>query len=178
MSRWRRRYHGLVTRLYGPDRDTTWLTWIGDERVAVGSVPTAATIGRLAGQGVTHVVNCRSGPQTWISQDLAVERAIFGAAAVAHAPMHDHGRPQPPGRWSPAAEFAATVLDADPAARVLVHCQQGRHRSAMLAYAVLRLRGHSPAAATELITTHRTEARLLDAYTTSVERWLTTRAGT
>jgi predicted protein tyrosine phosphatase len=173
---WRRVQHALVTRVYGPDRDTTWLSWIGAERIAIGSVPTAATIGRLAAEGVTHVVNCRAAAQTWLSQDLAVERAVFGAGAVAHAPMWDNGRAQPPRRWSAAAEFAAATLDTRPDARVLIHCQQGRHRSVMLAYAVLRLRGHSPATATTLITTHRLEARLLEPYTTSVERWLRSRA--
>jgi hypothetical protein len=175
MSGWRRRQHALMTRLYGPNRGTTWLSWIGTERIAIGSVPTAATIGRLAAEGVTHVVNCRSTAQTCFSLDLAVERAVFGIGAVAHAPMWDNGRAQPPRRWSLAAEFAATTLDTVPAARVLIHCQQGKHRSVMLAYAVLRLRGHSPAAATDLITAHRLEARLLAPYTTSVERWLANR---
>src|SRR5690349_2115938 len=103
---WRRRYHGWSTRVYGPDPAGVWLTWLGDERVAIGNLPTAATLVRLRDEGVTHVVNCRSVPQTWVSQDLAVERALFGAARVAHTPMWDSGRSQPPRLWSAAARFA------------------------------------------------------------------------
>jgi protein-tyrosine phosphatase len=172
MSGWRQRYHGYSTRLYGPSPHTTWLSWIGDERLAVGSLPTSATLPRLAEHGVTHVVNCRSTPQTWLSQDLAVERALLGPSRVAHAPMWDFGKPQPPRLWSSAAHFAAQVLVDDPAARVLVHCQQGRRRSILLTYAVLRLRGRSRDEATDLIARHRAEAELVDAYTASVERWL------
>lgn len=172
MSGWRRQCHRYSTRLYGPSRNTTWLSWIGDERLAVGSLPTAATLPRLAESGITHIVNCRSIAQTWISQDLAVERALLGPSRVVHAPMWDFGRPQPPRLWSAAANFAAQVLNEEPNARVLVHCQQGRRRSIMLTYAVLRLRGLTPDQATNLISSHRAEARLVDAYTTSVEHWL------
>jgi protein-tyrosine phosphatase len=169
---WRERCHRYSTRLYGPSRHTTWLSWLGDQRIAIGCLPTAATLPRLAESGVTHIVNCRSTTQTWISQDLAAERAMLGSARVVHAPMRDLGQPQPPRLWSAAADFAARVLADDPAAGVLVHCQQGRRRSIMVAYAVLRLRGHDPGQATALITRHRAEAVLVDAYTASVERWL------
>ncbi|HEX6469485.1 MAG TPA: hypothetical protein VF069_10345 [Streptosporangiaceae bacterium] len=168
---WRRRYHDYSTRLYGPGSHT-WLSWLGDERIAVGGLPTGVTLRKLPEQGITHVVNCRATPQTWVSQDLAVERALFGAARVIHAPMWDFGRPQPPRLWSGAARFAARVLTDDPAAHVFVHCQQGRRRSIMLSYAVLRLRGLDSDEAMTLITRHRVEADLLDAYADSVERWL------
>ena len=135
-------------------------------------MPTAATLSRLTEQGVTHVVNCRSVMQTRISQDIAMERALFGPSRVMHAPMWDFGRPQPPRLWAPAASFAAHALTSDPDAAVLIHCQKGRRRSVLLAYAVLRLRGHSPEQATALIKRHRTEAVVVDAYTSSVEDWL------
>jgi protein-tyrosine phosphatase len=177
MSRWRDRCHQYSTRIYGPSQRSAWLNWIGDQRIAIGGVPTAATLPRLPGEGVTHVVNCRSTAQTWISQDLAVERALFGASRVAHAPMWDFGHPQPPRRWSAAARFAAQVLADDPGAGILIHCQQGRRRSIMLTYAVLRLHGHTSGDAAALITQHRTEAQLVGAYTNSVERWLTFQSG-
>jgi protein-tyrosine phosphatase len=172
MNGLRRRCHQYSTRIYGPSKHTTRLSWIGDQRIAIGCLPTAATLPRLLDDGVTHIVNCRSTAQTWLSQDLAAERALLGPSRVAHAPMWDFGHPQPPHLWSAAAQFAAQVLTHDPNARVLVHCQQGRRRSIMLTYAVLRLRGHSPDPATNLISTHRAEAQLVDAYTTSVEQWL------
>jgi protein-tyrosine phosphatase len=172
MSGWRQRFHRYSTRLYGPGPYTTWLSWIGDQRIAIGSVPTASTLPRLVEGGVTHIVNCRSMTQTWLSQDLAVERALLGPSRVVHAPMWDSGRLQPPHLWSTAAYFAARVLTDDPAAGVLIHCQQGRRRSIMVAYAILRLRGHRPDQAAALISRHRTEAQLVELYTTSVERWL------
>ena len=50
--------------------------------------------------------------------------------------------PQPPAVWTAAACFAARVLEDQPRAGVHIHCTAGRRRSAMLAHAVLRLRGH------------------------------------
>jgi hypothetical protein len=84
---------------------------------------------------------------------------VLGADRVALAPMWDHGRAQPPALW-------------DPEARVLVHCQQGRRRSVLVAYAVLRLRGLKPDAAQELILASRGVAHLVPAYRESVEGWL------
>jgi protein-tyrosine phosphatase len=55
---------------------------------------------------------------------------------------------------------------------VLVHCQQGRRRSAMVAYAILRLRGHDPDDAEGLVLDNRAPAVLVPAYKESVERWL------
>src|SRR2546430_16489979 len=135
-----------------------------NERSPMATLPTAVTLLMFYQDGATQVVNCRSTVQPWISQALAVERDKFGPARVVHAPMWDFGHPQPPRLWSAAARFAAQVLTDDPNARVLVHCQQGRRRSIMLTYAVLRLRGHSPDA-TNLISSHRAEAQLVDAYT-------------
>ena len=87
--------------------------------------------------------------------------------------MWDHGRRAAvaPLGARPRA-FAADALDEDPDAGVLVHCQQGRRRSAMVAYAVLRLRGHDPAEAARLVLESRAPARLVPAYRASVEEWL------
>jgi protein-tyrosine phosphatase len=169
---WRAVVHRYSTRLYGPSRSTTSVSWIGDERLAVGNLPTSATLPRLADDGVTHVVNCRSRAQTWLSQDLAMERAVFTPARVVHAPMWDNGRPKPSDRFERAALFAAAALREDPGHRVLIHCQQGRRRSVLVAYAVLRLGGHGPADSAGLLATHRREAELVPAYLDSVEQWL------
>jgi protein-tyrosine phosphatase len=153
------------------------LSWIGAERIAIGGMPATAAIPRLAEQGVTHVVNCRARAQVRWSRDLAAERAAFGPARVAHAPMWDLGRRQQPRLWAGAAGFAARTLDEDPEARVLIHCHRGRRRSAMVAYAVLRLRGRSADEAESLILTYRTGAELVPAYVQSVEQWLAAPAG-
>ncbi|MDH3226091.1 MAG: hypothetical protein OEM67_03270 [Thermoleophilia bacterium] len=131
----------------------------------------------LQADGVTHVVNCRARMQGFISQDLWLERVAFGATRVIRAPMWDSGRSQSPRRWAAAAEWAARALDADPEAKVLIHCQQGRRRSAMVAYAVLRLRGQDANEAARLILTYRPVARIVPAYRASVEEWLSRRLG-
>jgi len=59
---------------------------------------------------------------------------------------------------------------------VLIHCTAGRRRSVMVAYAVLRLRGHDPVQAAALVLRYRTEAVLVPAYVHSVEQLLTTAA--
>lgn len=161
-----------MTRIYGPRRGLEGFSWIDGERVAIGSLPVGDAVSRLPSLGVTHVVNCRAQLQTRISHDLWAERQVFGADRVAHAPMWDRGRPQPARLWAPAARFAAAALDDDPHAGVLVHCQQGRRRSAMVAYAVLRLRGHDPADAARLVLESRAPASLVPAYRASVEDWL------
>jgi len=175
LSHCRRRYHSWSTRVYGPSRDVSPLSWLGEERIAIGCLPTPTILYGLRERGVTHVINCRSVPQTRLSQDLALERELFGSSRVVHAPMWDSGLAQAPKLWSAAATFAADVLTSDQTAGVLIHCQQGRRRSAMVAYAVLRLRGHDSGAAAALVTRHRVEAVLVAAYVDGVERWLTTR---
>ena len=156
----------------GPAAASPALSWIGEERIAISGVPPARTVARLAEQGVTHVVNCRPRAQVRWSGDLAAERAAFGPGRVAHAPMQDHGLPQRPAAWAAAARFAARVLDDQPQAAVLIHCSAGRRRSVMVAYAVLRLRGHDPSQAAALLLRYRKEAVLVPAYVRSVEQWL------
>jgi protein-tyrosine phosphatase len=160
----------------GPAAERPGLSWIGDEWIAISAVPPAAAVARLAEQGVTHVVNCRPRGDVWWTGDLAAERAAFGRGRVAHAPMQDHGLRQRPAAWAEAARFAARVLDDQPQAGVLIHCTAGRRRSAMVAYAVLRLRGHDRAQAAALVLRYRTQAELVPAYVRSVERWLATAA--
>ena len=155
----------------GPGAASAALSWLGDERIAISGVPSPRTVAHLAGQGVTHVVNCRPRAQVRWSGDLAAERAAFGSDRVAHAPMQDHGLPQRPAAWAAAARFAARVLDDQPQAAVLIHCTAGRRRSVMVAYAVLRLRGHDRSQATALVLRYRKEAVLVPAYVRSVEQW-------
>jgi len=158
----------------GPAAASAALDWIGDERIAIGGVPPAAGVAGLAEQGVTHVVNCRPRADVWWAGDLAAERVAFGLGRVAHAPMQDHGLRQRPAVWAAPACFATRVLNDQPQAGVLIHCTAGRHRSVMLAYAVLRLRGHESTGAAALVLRYRTGAELVPAYVRSVERWLAT----
>jgi len=170
-SSWQLLLLGLNARLRGPDRRLEALSWIGDERIAISGVVTPDSVFMLSERGVSHIVNCRSSGQVWLARDLAIERALFGSDHVAHASLRDFGHRQNHRRWAPAAIFAVQALE-DPDAKVLIHCQKGRHRSVMVAYAVLRLRGYSAAESAALILDHRRGAELLPAYVESVERWL------
>ncbi len=173
---WRATRFRLTDKVYGPGTRTRPWSWIGDTRIAIGSLPTPTSLPVLHDrEGVTDVVNCRADKQVRFSGDRDMELAVFGADHVAHAPMWDHGRPQDPNAWTAAAEFAARALD-DPGARVLIHCQRGRRRSAMVAYAVLRLRGFSADDAARAILLHRREAELVPAYRKNVEDWLASRS--
>ena len=87
--------------------------------------------------------------------------------------MWDHGRPQPLtplGPGGPVRRRRGSTRTRD--AGVLIHCQQGRRRSAMVAYAVLRLRGHDAREAARLVLESRAPASLVPAYRASVEDWL------
>jgi len=169
----RRLAHRVSTRVYGPRRHLRGLSWVGAEpRLAIGAIPVGAEIDALPEQGITHVVVCRAPLQTVLSQDLWSARRVLGPDSVAHAPMWDDGRPKDPALWAPAARFAARALEDDPDARVLVHCQQGRRRSVMVAYAILRLRGMPPDEAERAVLETRPHGALVPAYRDSVERWL------
>jgi hypothetical protein len=165
----------VSTRIYGPRASCRGYSWIDEERIAIGAMPHGDDFADLQADRVTHVVNCRARMQGFISQDLWLERRTFGESRVVQAPMWDSGRPQSPRRWAHAAEWAARVLDQDASAKVLVHCQQGRRRSAMVAYAILRLRGHDANEAARLVLTYRQVARIVPAYRASVENWLARR---
>lgn len=165
-------WHRLSTRVYGPRNGLNGFSWVPGERVAIGAIPVGAEVAGLPGHGFTHLVDCRAPAQTWISQDLWAARAVLGEGNVAHAPMWDRGNPQSPVLWAPAARFAARAVQDDPDARVLIHCQQGRRRSVMVAYATLRLLGHSAAEAARLVLETRPAGRLVPAYRESVEGWL------
>lgn len=163
--------HWLTTRLYKPSRAVSPYTWIGQSRVAVGAMPMPGSFDGLVVDGISHVVNCRARLQTAFSGDLARERETFGEARVACAPMWDNGRPKAPEDFAAAAHFAVEAL-RDEGAGVLIHCQQGRRRSVMVAYAALRLHGMSDEDAAREILAHRREGHLVPEYRRSVEEWL------
>lgn len=168
----RRLAHRLSTRVYGPRRHLRGLSWVpGEERLAIGAIPVGTEIDALPSLGITDLVVCRAPLQTVLSQDLWSARRVLGPDHVAHAPMWDDGRPKDPSQWAAAARFGAHALE-DPGARVLVHCHQGRRRSVMVAYAILRLRGKSEEEASRAVIEARPHGMLVPAYRASVERWL------
>ena len=173
---WRARLRRCSIGLIASDPHSAVLSWVGGERIAISGLPPRGSVARLADEGVTHVVNCRARPQVRLSGDLTAERVAFGSGRVAHAPMWDLGHRQRPVLWAEAAAFAARALADDPHARVLIHCHWGRRRSAMVAYAVLRMRGHTGDEAAALVLRYRPQAELVPNYVRSVERWLASAA--
>ena len=173
---WRARLRRCSIGLITSDPHAAVLSWVGGERIAISGLPPRGSVPGLAGQGVTHVVNCRARPQVRLSGELTAERAAFGSGRVAHAPMWDLGHRQRPVLWAAAVAFAARALADDPQARVLIHCHWGRRRSAMIAYAVLRIRGRSTDEAAALVLHYRPQAHLVPNYVRSVERWLASAA--
>jgi protein-tyrosine phosphatase len=169
-------WHSVATRVYGPRRGLSGLNFVPGERVAIGAMPVSGKVLDLPGHGVTHLVVCRARPQRMFSQDFWAAQQVLGRENVTAAGMWDTGRPKDPEQWADAALFAAKVLQADPDARVLVHCQQGRRRSVMVAYATLRLLGRSEAEAARGVIEARPMGRLVPAYRSSVERWLASRS--
>jgi protein-tyrosine phosphatase len=174
---WRARLRRCSIGLIASDPHSAVLSWVGGERIAISGLPTRGSVPGLADQGVTHVVNCRARPQVRLSGDLTAERAAFGSGRVAHAPMWDLGHRQRPVLWAEAVAFAARALADDPRARVLIHCHWGRRRSAMVAYAVLRMRGHAADEAAALVLRYRPQAELVPNYVRSVESWLASAGG-
>ena len=169
---WSARLRRCSIGLIMSDPHAAMLSWVGGERIAISGMPARGAVSKLAEEGVTHVVNCRARSQVKLSGDLTAERVAFGHGCVVHAPMWDLGLRQRPRLWAEAAAFAARVLAEDPHARVLIHCHWGRRRSAMLAYAVLRLRGHASDVAAQLVLNYRPQATLVPNYVRSVEGWL------
>jgi protein-tyrosine phosphatase len=168
---WRASLRRCSIGLIMSDPHSAVLSWVSGERIAISGMPPRHTVAGLAEQGVTHVVNCRARSQVKLSGDLAAEQEAFPGRVV-HAPMWDLGQRQSPGWWAEAVAFAAQALAEDPQARVLIHCHWGERRSAKLAYAVLRLRGHGVESAAGLVLTYRPQAKLVPNYVRSVENWL------
>jgi protein-tyrosine phosphatase len=168
---WRARLRRCSIGLLMSDPHSAIPSWLGGERIAISGMPARTALAGLADQGVTHVVNCRARSQVRLSGDLSAELAAF-PGRVMHAPMWDLGQRQRPRLWAAAAAFAARALAEDPQAGVLIHCHWGKRRSAMIAYAVLRLRGHAQEAAAALVLNYRPQAQLVPNYVRSVECWL------
>jgi len=166
----RRAIQRVSTRVYTPSRELRGFTRVPQmPRLAIGALPVAEEADRLPSHGFTHVVNCRKSLQNVVSQDLWIEREVLGADRVAHADMWDHGRPQDPALWAPAAVFGAQALRDDPDAQVLVHCQQGRRRSVFVAYAILRQLGFGEDDAATAVLDARPRGHLVPAYRAGVE---------
>ena len=101
---------------------------------------------------------------------------VFGGYTIVLLGLHGASRSCRPagrtGEYDRVVETPGSGMGQGWYARVLIHCSAGRRRSAMLAYAVLRLRGRTAGEAAALVLRYRNEAQLVPAYVRSVEQWL------
>lgn len=123
--------------------DLSWIT----ETLAIGGCFDCAASERLAREhGIGGVVDLRQE-----ACDDVARLALHGIEHL-HLPTEDHG-PVTLEHLRAGVAFAGRVLDAG--RRVLVHCQHGIGRSAVLALCVLVARGHAPLDALALAKSRR-----------------------
>lgn len=109
--------------------------------------------------GITHVVT--------VARELEADVARLLGGRVAHlanGSIDDRGRggaADPVAWFGRSVAFAVPALEADPAARVLLHCAGGINRGPSSAYAVLRALGHPAGEAISLIEDARPFAGLI-----------------
>jgi protein-tyrosine phosphatase len=132
------------------------------ERLAVGSaIGTFENMLEVSAAGITHVVNL---------QAEFDDRSIVGdtGVEVLWIECSDDFLPKPAELFWDGILFTLEAL-RDPRARVLVHCAAGIHRSPMMLFAMLRVLGHQPEEARNLIAAARPLAEFPSVYLDSVE---------
>lgn len=139
--------------------------WVLD-RLAVGNgVNTRAEVARLAREGITHVIDCRSDP---------APRSLYAKSGVLvmSASTDDDGQ-RKGSNWFAAPVFYAMVVLRRPSTKILVHCHAGINRGPSMAYAIMRAAGYDRTQALSMIRMARPIARI--AYSQDadrfVERW-------
>jgi hypothetical protein len=144
------------------------LDWVMPGLGLSGSVPTQV-VPRLAGEhGVRHVVDCR--------EEACDDAALLASHGVSllHLPTPDH-QPLSPRRLEEGVAWVSERLARGEG--VLIHCQWGIGRSAMLALCVLVHHGRTPLEALEQAKAARSAVcpgrSQLRAYLTWCEGWRT-----
>lgn len=150
----------------------TWTPWGGWEERAAGdfdfATPRIAVGGGLYDErdaravldaGISHVAT--------VAEELEADVARLLAGRVTHlrnGKRDDRGRGGAEGAMAwfrQTISFAVPALEADPAARVLLHCAAGMNRGPTSAYAVLRALGHPAEEALALVEAARPFALLI-----------------
>jgi protein-tyrosine phosphatase len=137
-------------------RPISWIQ-VGPGRVALWPRPKSKYIDKLKDSGCTRVVTLLSEREDALQIGQAVEGANLNWTWL---PLRD-GQP-PVGRTKSSAivELERLSRYLDQGESVLIHCAAGIHRTGMIVYALLRLRGYSEAEALELISSMRTHTSL------------------
>ena len=124
----------------------------------------------LVGAGITHIADLRS---EW--SDEVLVRNWAPQIQYLHHRVADAGQLIEPEWFDGLVDWVRTALDADPAAKVLVHCHMGVNRAPSGALAILMDQGLSLREALDRIRAARPVA-VID-YAGSVLSWYLTRSG-
>ena len=131
--------------------DITWLT----DRIAVGGgIWTADNMARVAGKGVTHIIDMQI---EFDDTPLGVKHGI----EVLWNPTDDDFEPKPAALFQRGVQFAKAALD-EPGAKLFIHCAAGVHRAPMMALALLGSMGWTLESAMDLIERRRAVADFAD----------------
>jgi protein-tyrosine phosphatase len=130
-------------------RRPSW-TWIavGGGRLSVDHRPRIKAIPMLRASGCDHVVTLLSERE----DAAAIGRAVQ-AAGMSWTWLPLPGGHPPEGRQNDAVLSGIRVLsrELDQGRSILVHCSAGMHRTGMIAYALLRWRGHGEEESLDLL---------------------------
>jgi hypothetical protein len=138
--------------------------WVTD-RLAVGNaIWTRSNMRRLAGDGVTHVVDLQNG----VDDSSLVQGT---AVSVLWAPFADDLQEKPPELFEPVIDFCLRAYH-QPNSKIYFHCAEGIHRSPMVLLAFLGALGMKLTEAVRLIHRAWPRAEFPPAYRRSVVRFL------
>jgi dual specificity phosphatase 3 len=119
---------------------------------------------RLLELGVTHIIDCRV---EWSDEEYVGKHAP--QVAYLQAPHDDNGVRAARAWFDMGVDFALKALEADPDAKLYVHCHMGVNRGPSMAFAILLALGWEPLDAYDRIVEVREEAWVL--YATQAYRW-------
>lgn len=162
-----------------PLRPTDWwrrLCMVTDRIAVCGDLPPddAAAANQLRAwrdAGITAIVDVR---EEWSDEDRVAEFAP--ELRYVWLGTHDAGGDQEDAWFEDGVGAVLAILDADPAARVVIHCHMGINRAPSLTFAVLLALGFEAIHALDTIRASRPIAAIL--YADSAVAWWLRRQGT
>ncbi len=141
----------------GPGTAVAWVT----ADLAIAAAPAREEWPRIAALGIRSVAEVRS--------EAADDAAALSAAGLLHRRFAlDEGAAPAPEDLGELARWIEVQLALGP---VLVHCREGRGRSALAVCAALVRLGHTAAGAFELVQRARPAAELNDAQIAALTRY-------
>ena len=101
-------------------------------------------------EGVTHIIDCR---EEWNDKQIVDEHG-HGIEYIWMG-THDRGGNQHGSWYEEGWNHYQRIMEADPEAKVMVHCHMGVNRAPSMVFYLMIREGYEPAEALELIRTNR-----------------------